>query len=136
MPEGGDIDLAQMLLDMEPLLRKYLAFHIDRIKLQALESSASRLSVLPNDAAVCVVELRSFLSYLHQAGQALASQSKPPASFYPSFRQNVRECLASATKARALLLAIGFPDGRPTLALAEAEDAMCRESEAPEATQA
>lgn len=95
---------------------------MDRILLPALEKSVNRLSVLPRNAAIAVGELQSNLSFLGQAGRALATGHEPPADFYPELCSNVQACLTSAAEARRLLSSLAFPNGRPTLqsdALAE-----------------
>lgn len=110
---GGDGGLVEALIAMEPTLREEIAFHIDRILLPALEKSVNRLSVLPRNAAIAVGELQSDLSFLGQAGRALATGHEPPSDFYPELCANVQACLTSATEARRLLLLIAFPKGRP-----------------------
>ena len=112
---GGDGGIVEALIEMDAGLRQEIAFHIDRILLPALEKSVNRLSVLPRNAAIAVGELQSNLSFLGQAGRALATGHVPPNAFYPELCANVQACLTSAGEARRMLSSLAFPNGRPSL---------------------
>lgn len=113
MPEHA-VEIAEAFIASDADVRKEIASHIARIQLPALARAADRLSVMPTEAAIVMGELHTYLAFLAQAGNSLATGDEPPAAFYPELRANVATCLGSATEARQMLRKIGFPKGWPT----------------------